>query len=121
MKIKLHAASYGELQVNARVQVFSNILIHHDPCSLPERSAANKQISIIGAKAELSPAMLGEAMVTMNITNQGGADVLTRVTTDIPGAKASFHVMEGDRMVNADTVKCVPKAIWSLRWAAATS
>ncbi len=63
------------------------------------------QISIEGAKAELSPAVVGEAMVTMNIRNQGGPDVLTGVKTDIPGAKASLHVMQGERMVNADTVK----------------
>jgi copper(I)-binding protein len=63
------------------------------------------QISIDGAKVELSPAIVGEAMVTMNIRNQGGPDMLTGVKTDIPGAKALFHIMQGERMVNADTVK----------------
>ncbi len=63
------------------------------------------QISIEAAKAELSPAVLGEAMVTMNIRNQGGTDVLTGVKTDIPGAKASLHGMQGKRMVNTDMVK----------------
>ena len=60
------------------------------------------QISIDGAKAELSPAVVGEAMVTMNITNQGGTDTLTGVKTDIPGAKAMFHLMQGERMVTAE-------------------
>lgn len=68
------------------------------------------QVSIDGAKAELSPAIVGEAMVTMNIRNQGGSDVLTGVKTDMPGAKASFHVMQGERMVNTDTVKVHAKS-----------
>ena len=68
------------------------------------------QISIDAAKAELSPAIVGEAMVTMNIRNQGGSDVLTGIKTDIPGAKALFHVMQGERMVNADTVKVHSKS-----------
>ncbi len=67
------------------------------------------QISIEGAKAELSPAIVGEAMVTINIKNQGGADVLTGVKTDIPGAKASFHIMQGERMVTAETMKIPAK------------
>lgn len=68
------------------------------------------QVSIDGAKTELSPGIVGEAMVTMNIRNQGGSDVLTGVKTDIPGAKASFHVMQGERMVNADTVEVRAKS-----------
>jgi len=67
-------------------------------------------VSIDGAKAELSPAIVGEAMVTMNIRNQGGSDVLTAVKTDIPGAKASFHVMQGERMVSVDTVEVPAKS-----------
>ncbi|HYA88816.1 MAG TPA: copper chaperone PCu(A)C [Nitrospirota bacterium] len=62
------------------------------------------QVSIEGAKAELSSGIVGEAMVTMNIRNQGGSDVLQGVKIDIPGAKASFHVMQGERMANVDTV-----------------
>ena len=68
------------------------------------------QISIDGAKAELSPSIVGEAMVTMNIRNQDGSDVLTGVKTDIPGAKAFFHVIQGERMVNADTVEVHAKS-----------
>jgi copper(I)-binding protein len=67
------------------------------------------QVSIDEAKAELSSAMLGEAIVTMNIRNQGGSDVLTGVKTDIPGAKVLLHVMQGERMVNVDTVKVPAK------------
>jgi copper(I)-binding protein len=63
------------------------------------------QVSIDGAKAQLSPGIVGEAMVTMNIRNQGGSDVLQGVKIDIPGAKASFHVMQGERMVNVDAVE----------------
>lgn len=68
------------------------------------------QISIDGAKAELSPATVGEAMVSLNISNQGGSDVLKGVRTDIPGAKASFHVMQGERMVNVDKVEVQAKS-----------
>jgi copper(I)-binding protein len=67
------------------------------------------RVSIEGAKAELSPGIVGEAMVTMNIRNRGGSDVLTGVKTDIPGAKVSFHVMQGERMVNAVTVEVPAK------------
>jgi copper(I)-binding protein len=67
------------------------------------------QISIDGAKAELSPAVVGEAMVTMNITNKGGTDMLTGVKIDIPGAKAMLHLMQGERMVTADSVKIPAK------------
>jgi periplasmic copper chaperone A len=68
------------------------------------------QVSIDGAKAELSSGVVGEAMVTMKIRNQGGSDVLQGVKTDMPGAKASFHVMQGERMVNADTVEVHAKS-----------
>ena len=73
------------------------------------------QISIEGAKAELSPAIVGEAIVTMNIRNQGGPDMLMSVKTDIPEAKASFHIMQGERMVNADTLKIPAKSSIELK------
>ena len=62
------------------------------------------QISLQGARAELSPAIYGEAMVTMTIDNNGGADVLKGVSTDIPGATAMLHIMKGERMTEAATV-----------------
>jgi copper(I)-binding protein len=65
---------------------------------------APPRISIESPKAILSPAIYGEAMVTMTIRNDGGADVLKGVSTDIPDAKVSFHVMEGRRMAHAATV-----------------
>lgn len=68
------------------------------------------QISIDEAGAELSPAVVGESMVTMHIRNEGGPDVLTAVKTDMPGAKASFHVMQGERMVDAALVKIPAKS-----------
>lgn len=68
------------------------------------------QITIANAKAVLSPAIIGEAMVTMNIVNQGGPDVLRGVKTDIPGAKASLHVMQGRRMVAVDMVEVLSKS-----------
>ena len=68
------------------------------------------QVTIDKAKAELSPAIVGEAMVTMNIRNQGGADVLTGVKTDIPGAKILFHIMQGERMVMVNTVEVRAKS-----------
>jgi periplasmic copper chaperone A len=73
------------------------------------------QISIDGVNAELSPAIMGEAMVTMNIRNQGGSDVLKEVKTDIPGAKASFHVMQGERMVNMNTIEVPAKSNLELK------
>lgn len=60
------------------------------------------QISIEDARAELSPALAGEAMVVCRIVNQGGPDLITGVKTNIPGATASFHVMQGNRMVPVD-------------------
>lgn len=63
------------------------------------------KISIENAKATLSGGVYGEAMMTMDIKNDGGADVLKGVSTDIPGAKAVFHVMEGKRMSEEPSVK----------------
>ena len=62
------------------------------------------KINIEAAKAVLSPAVYGEAMVTMTIRNDGGTDVLKGASTDIPGAKTSFHIMEGKRMAHVQTV-----------------
>ena len=62
------------------------------------------QVSIKGAKAEMSPAIVGEAIVSLKIVNQGGADVLTGVRTDLAGSTASFHVMQGPRMVTVETM-----------------
>ncbi len=67
------------------------------------------QISIEDARAELSPAIVGEAMVTMRINNQGGPDILTSVKADIPGARITLHIMQGERMVAADTLKIAGK------------
>ncbi len=63
------------------------------------------QISIEGAKAELSPAIVGEAMVTLKIRNDGGPDELTGMRIDIPGAKVVFHEMKGERMTEAERMK----------------
>lgn len=68
------------------------------------------KISISGAKAELSPAIIGEAMVTMNIRNDGGTDVIRGVKTDIAGATASVHAMEGERMVTMDMMEVMGKS-----------
>jgi copper(I)-binding protein len=66
--------------------------------------AGPPKIAVEAAKAVLSPAIYGEAMVTMTIRNDGGPDVLKGVSTGIPGAKASFHIMEGKRMAYVPTV-----------------
>jgi copper(I)-binding protein len=68
------------------------------------------QITIADVKAAMSPAIRGEAMVTMNIVNKGGSDVLTAVKTDIPGAKVSLHVMQGQRMVAVDKLDVSSKS-----------
>jgi copper(I)-binding protein len=65
---------------------------------------APPRITIDSPKATLSPAIYGEAMVTMTIRNDGGPDVLKGVSTDIPDARVSFHVMEGSRMAHVATV-----------------
>jgi copper(I)-binding protein len=62
------------------------------------------KINIEDAKAVLSPAIYGEAMVTMTIKNDGGTDTLKGVSTDIPGAKTAFHIMDGKRMTQVSTV-----------------
>ena len=59
-------------------------------------------ISIESAKVEMSPAIVGEAIVSLRIVNQGGADVLVGVKTDLDGATASFHMMQGPRMVTVE-------------------
>jgi periplasmic copper chaperone A len=66
--------------------------------------SAPPAVSIEGVKAEMSPAIVGEAIVSLRIVNQGGADVLTGVRTDLAGATASFHLMEGLRMVTVDAM-----------------
>lgn len=62
------------------------------------------QVSIEGAKAEMSSAIVGEAIVSLKIVNQGGADVLTGVRTDLAGSTASLHMMQGPFMVTVDTM-----------------
>jgi len=66
--------------------------------------SAPPRISIESPHAILSPAIYGEAMVTMTIKNEGGADVLKSVSADMPGAKVSLHVMEGKRMARVETM-----------------
>jgi copper(I)-binding protein len=66
---------------------------------------APPQISIENAEVQLSPAVYGEAMVFMTIKNDGGPDVLKDVSIDVPGAIAMFHVMEGERMAQEDSVE----------------
>ncbi|HTG01690.1 MAG TPA: copper chaperone PCu(A)C [Nitrospirota bacterium] len=73
------------------------------------------QISIEAARAELSGAVIGEAMVTMSIKNQGGPDVLAGVKADVPGAKAAFHTMQGERMVEVDSMNIPAKSTVELR------
>ncbi len=73
------------------------------------------QITIEGAKAEMSPAVVGEAMVGMKILNKGGSDELTAVKTDIPGASTMFHIMEGERMVRVAAVKIPAKGTVDLK------
>ena len=73
------------------------------------------QVSIEGAKAEMSPAIVGEAIVSLKIVNQGGADVLTGVRTDLAGSTASFHLMQGPRMVTVDTMPVPARGILDLK------
>jgi hypothetical protein len=77
--------------------------------------SAPPAVSIEGAKAEMSPAIVGEAIVSLRIVNQGGADVLTGVRTDLAGATASFHLMEGPRMVTVDAMPVPARKTLDLR------
>jgi len=43
--------------------------------------------------------------VFMTIKNDGGPDVLKGVSIDVPGANAMFHVMEGKRMAQEESVE----------------
>ena len=73
------------------------------------------QVSIEGAKAEMSPAIVGEAIVSLKVVNQGGSDALTSVRTDLAGATASFHQMQGPRMVVVDTMEVPARETLDLR------
>jgi len=73
------------------------------------------QVSIAGAKAEMSPAIVGEAIVSLMIENRGGADELTGVSTDLAGATASFHMMQGPRMVVVNTMPVPARETLDLR------
>ena len=68
------------------------------------------KISIEGARAELSPAVVGEAMVSMQIRNDCGTDTIGGVKTDIAGANVSMHGLEGKRMVTIDMEEVMKKS-----------
>ncbi|MDA8155735.1 MAG: copper chaperone PCu(A)C [Actinomycetota bacterium] len=80
------------------------IIIFMAAALLTECHSGPPKISIENAKAVMSAGIYGEAMVTMTIKNVGGADTLTGVSTNIPGATATFHIMEGQRMAPERTV-----------------
>ena len=61
------------------------------------------KIGIKSPKAVLMPG--GSAMVFMTIENKGGPDVLTGVTTDIPGAMAMIHVVTDNHMQHVRTLR----------------
>ncbi|MDA8101190.1 MAG: copper chaperone PCu(A)C [Nitrospiraceae bacterium] len=71
----------------------------------PGCDTAPPKIAIENPHAELSPLIYGEGMITLTIVNQGGPDVLTGLSVDIPGAQAVLHTMDGRRMVKAGSMK----------------
>ena len=73
------------------------------------------QISIEGARAELSPAIIGEGLAYMKIVNSGGGDTLTGVKTSIPGAIVDIHEMEGERMVKVDKMSIPARSTVELK------
>ncbi len=89
---------------------FGSLILFFSMAILAACHSGPPQITISNAKAVLSPAIIGEAMVTMDIANQGGGDVLRGVKTDIPGATATFHVMQGQRMAAVDMVEVQSKS-----------
>ena len=62
------------------------------------------KISISGAKAELSPAIVGEAMVTMSIRNDGGSEVLERGKDRHTGRESIVSCHAGRAYGDMDTV-----------------
>jgi copper(I)-binding protein len=96
--------------VQSRKFVFGSLVLFFALTILAACQSGPPQITISNAKATLSPAIIGEAMVTMDIVNQGGSDVLTGVNTDIPGATVMIHIMQGKRMVATDTVDVKSKS-----------
>ncbi|MDA8388866.1 MAG: copper chaperone PCu(A)C [Nitrospiraceae bacterium] len=60
------------------------------------------EVSIKSPAAVVMPG--GNAMVFMTIENKGGPDVLTGVSTDIPGATALIHVMKDNHMQHVKTL-----------------
>ena len=61
------------------------------------------QISIQSPRAVLMPG--GNAMVFMTIENKGGSDVLTGVSTDIPGATALIHIVKDNHMQHVKSLR----------------
>jgi copper(I)-binding protein len=78
------------------------LIIFFGVAILSECQSAPPKISIESPQAIMSPAIYGEAMVTMTIKNDGGSDVLKGVSADSPGANVSLHVMEGRRMARVE-------------------
>jgi len=56
------------------------------------------KITVRNAQVEFSKDMKDEALVTMTIDNEGGADKIVGVETSIPGATVRIHKMSGMMM-----------------------
>ena len=68
------------------------------------------RLTIQNVRAEYSPAMRDEAAVYLTIKNDGGKDILTSATIDIPGATAGIHEMRGGMMIITNALKIPAKS-----------
>jgi copper(I)-binding protein len=72
-------------------------------------------LTVEGARAELSPVIRGEGLIYLRIVNAGGKDTLTQVKTSIPGATADLHEMKGNFMVLANKMRIPAKSTVELQ------
>ena len=62
-------------------------------------SSQPPSLAITHPSAELSPMFFGVASVFMTIGNEGGKDVLTGASVDVPGAVVELHDIKDRRMI----------------------
>ena len=80
------------------------LMLISSPATGMSRPQQLPHISIEAQQAKLSPMIRGSASVFMNIVNSGGADVLTGVALDVPGAIAEMHDTKDGKMVKLEKI-----------------
>jgi copper(I)-binding protein len=78
--------------------------------------AGTPRIEIAGARASLSPALLGVCSVFLRIANAGdGADALVAASVEIPGTVTEIHDVVDGKMVRSERVVVPARAAVELR------